>query len=277
MKINNLIPNYQSSGRSTESRLHLTQTVNPAVSQPLPKAGIASGPPSKTPAGLYPDSGVYSKPKSRNISENTGNVAASQDIDKNTNSDATAEVKTSPSPNPFYSELSQREKLEVAELRMADIEVKAHERAHLAAAGQYARSGANYKYVRGPDGKDYAVAGEVQIDMSEESTPQMTITKMDVVQRAALAPANPSAQDRQVAAGAVKRKLAASEELRLQRNMETAKQKEKVTTETERKQTASGPAKDDQASQTQTPANDITTPSFPLFSRSSSKWIDIKV
>ncbi len=278
MKINNLIPNYQFPGRSTESRLHPPQTMNPAVLQPLPEAGIASGPPPKTPTELYSGSGVYSKPKSRDASENTGNVAASQDTDKNTNNDATAEAKSSSSPNLYDSKLSQREKLEVAELRMADMEVKSHERAHLAAAGQYARSGANYKYVRGPDGKEYAVAGEVQIDTSEESTPQMTITKMDVVQRAALAPANPSAQDRQVAAGAVNRKLAAYEELRLQRNLESAKQKEKATTETEKKQTAYDPAKeDDQTSRTKTPANDITTPSSPLFSRSFYKEIDIKV
>lgn len=279
MKINNLIPNYQFSGSNTESRLNPSQTANPAEVQPLQEAGIASGPPPKTSAGdLNSGPGVYSKPKSGDASENSRNVSVSQDINKNINNDATAEAKSSPSPNPFDKNLSQREKLEVAELRMADMEVKSHERAHLAAAGQYARSGANYKYVQGPDGKNYAVAGEVQIDSSEESTPQMTITKMEVVQRAALAPVNPSAQDRQVAAGAMNRKLAAYEELRLQRNLESAQQKEKETTETEKKQTSYAPEKnDDQTSRTQPPANDITTPSFPLFSRSFSKRIDIKI
>jgi hypothetical protein len=100
-------------------------------------------------------------------------------------------------------ELSEEEKQEIAELKKRDKEVKAHERAHVAAGGQYVRGGAQYEYEVGPDGHRYAVGGEVSIDTSPVSgDPQATIRKMQVVKAAALAPADPSAQDRAVAAKA---------------------------------------------------------------------------
>lgn len=99
--------------------------------------------------------------------------------------------------------LTEDEQAEVDELKKADTEVRAHEAAHLAAAGQYARGGANFEYTTGPDGKQYATGGEVQIDTSPiPDDPEATIRKMEVVYRAALAPQKPSAQDRRVAADA---------------------------------------------------------------------------
>jgi len=56
--------------------------------------------------------------------------------------------------------------------------------------------------VRGPFGKFYAVGGEVSIDMGEAATPQATIQKLKKVIKAALAPLDPSSQDRKVAAQA---------------------------------------------------------------------------
>jgi len=99
-------------------------------------------------------------------------------------------------------ELTDAEKRVVEQLKKRDAEVKAHERAHLAAGGPYVSGGATFEYQRGPDGKNYAVGGEVSIDVSSESTPEATIRKMQVVRRAALAPADPSSQDRSVAAKA---------------------------------------------------------------------------
>ena len=61
---------------------------------------------------------------------------------------------------------------------------------------------ASYQHQRGPDGKMYAMGGEVKIDTSREKDPQNTITKMQQVKRAALAPSQPSGQDRSVAARA---------------------------------------------------------------------------
>ena len=92
---------------------------------------------------------------------------------------------------------------QVDKLKQRDTEVRQHEQAHLAAAGPYARGGPTFEYQTGPDGKRYAVGGEVQIDTSPvEGDPQATIQKMQAVRAAALAPAEPSAQDRSVAAKA---------------------------------------------------------------------------
>ncbi len=103
----------------------------------------------------------------------------------------------------------------VAQLQEADIKVKAHEMAHLAAAGGYATGGASYQYQQGPDGKKYAVGGEVPIDIGKESSPEQTITKMRIVRQAALAPADPSPQDQKVAARATLNIAEASQELKL--------------------------------------------------------------
>jgi hypothetical protein len=98
--------------------------------------------------------------------------------------------------------LSSEEKQQVNDLKRRDAEVKAHEQAHMAAGGGVVQGGASYEYQRGPDGRTYAVGGEVQIDVSAENTPEATIAKMQQVQRAALAPAQPSGTDRAVAARA---------------------------------------------------------------------------
>lgn len=91
----------------------------------------------------------------------------------------------------------------IRELQARDREVRAHERAHLAAAGPHAAGGVAYTFETGPDGRRYAVGGEVQIDTAPVAgDPAATLAKALQVQRAALAPAEPSAQDRRVAAEA---------------------------------------------------------------------------
>jgi hypothetical protein len=92
---------------------------------------------------------------------------------------------------------------EVRQLAETDRKVRAHEAAHMAAGGQYIRGGATFQYQKGPDGKMYAVGGEVSIDVSPvRNDPRATISKMEVVKSAAMAPANPSGQDRAVASAA---------------------------------------------------------------------------
>ena len=91
----------------------------------------------------------------------------------------------------------------VDQLKARDREVRAHEMAHLSAAGSYAMGGMNLSYQRGPDGQQYAIGGSVQIDTSAiAGDPEATIQKGRVVQQAALAPAEPSSQDRKVASAA---------------------------------------------------------------------------
>ena len=95
------------------------------------------------------------------------------------------------------------EQAEIAELKRRDQEVRQHEAAHVATGGAYVRGGASYTYQPGPDGKRYAVGGEVSIDASlVANNPEATIAKMGQVRAAALAPANPSGQDLAVAAQA---------------------------------------------------------------------------
>jgi hypothetical protein len=98
---------------------------------------------------------------------------------------------------------AEKDMQEAQKLAQRDREVRAHEAAHAAAGGQYVRGGATFQYQKGPDGKMYAVGGEVSIDSSPvKGDPRATIAKMQTVQRAALAPADPSGQDRAVAAAA---------------------------------------------------------------------------
>lgn len=102
---------------------------------------------------------------------------------------------------------------ELEELKARDREVRTHEAAHQSVGGQHAGS-VSYTYSRGPDGVQYATGGEVPIDVSPvANNPQATIEKMRVVQAAALAPAEPSSQDRQVAAQAMQTMLQAQVEL----------------------------------------------------------------
>lgn len=98
---------------------------------------------------------------------------------------------------------TSREYRELQELKKRDREVRQHEQAHVAAGGAHVKGGPSFEYNRGPDGKLYAVGGEVQIDTSPiPGDPAATIRKLEVVQRAASAPAEPSSQDRAVAAQA---------------------------------------------------------------------------
>jgi hypothetical protein len=118
-------------------------------------------------------------------------------------------------------ELNEDQKQQVRELKKRDAEVKSHEQAHMASGGGLVQGGASFEYQSGPDGRMYAVGGEVKIDMSAERTPEATIRKMQQVRRAALAPAEPSGTDRAVAAQAAQIEAQARME-RSQENAESA-------------------------------------------------------
>jgi len=108
--------------------------------------------------------------------------------------------------------LTPEEEKVVQELKVIDAEVHAHEQAHRAAAGDLAGA-PSYSYETGPDGQRYAVAGEVSIDVSAEKDPEATIAKMERVRRAAMAPAQPSGADYQVASKAAANEMKARQEL----------------------------------------------------------------
>ncbi len=121
------------------------------------------------------------------------------------------------------AEAKAAEDQELRELQASDQEVRAHESAHKSAAGQHGGA-VSFDYKKGPDGRLYAVGGEVSIDTSNESTPEATVAKMRQVQAAAMAPASPSGQDRAVAAAASAKSTAASRELQSEKQNDATDQ-----------------------------------------------------
>lgn len=108
------------------------------------------------------------------------------------------EPSTEKDPSEVFAEEKQ-----INDLRQRDQEVRSHELAHSSVGGS--TTGApSYSFEVGPDGKKYAVDGEVSVDLSGVSgNPRATIAKMQKVYAAALAPVNPSVQDNRVASSAV--------------------------------------------------------------------------
>ncbi|MCU7553531.1 putative metalloprotease CJM1_0395 family protein [Alteromonas sp. ASW11-19] len=110
------------------------------------------------------------------------------------------------------AEQQQQEQQEVQRLKERDKEVRTHEKAHAAIGGQYAGA-PQYQLTTGPDGKRYATDGEVSIDISDARSPEQTLRKMQQVRAAALAPAQPSAQDLKVAAEASQKAFEARQDI----------------------------------------------------------------
>lgn len=119
--------------------------------------------------------------------------------------------------------LTPEQQRQVEALKQADARVRRHEQAHIAVGGDLIRGGATYSYTIGPDQKRYAVAGEVSIDTSPADTPEATIPKARHIHETALAPADPSPQDRSVASIAVQMENQARSEVRAQK-VEEARQ-----------------------------------------------------
>lgn len=124
-----------------------------------------------------------------------------------------AEQAGQSSPGNQAAQLSESERKQVQELKKQDAEIHRHEQAHAAVGGQYAGA-PQYGYTTGPDGQRYANSGHVAIDVTPiAGDPKATIEKMNVVQRAANAPAEPSSADRAVAARAAAAMQTAQAEL----------------------------------------------------------------
>ena len=112
------------------------------------------------------------------------------------------------------TELSEQDLQQLQKLKARDRVVRAHESAHVAAGSGIVRGGTNFSFQRGPDGVQYAVGGEVKIDASKVAgDPEATLQKAERIQAAALAPAQPSSQDRTVAAKAAQMAIEARAEI----------------------------------------------------------------
>ena len=128
-----------------------------------------------------------------------------------------SEEADAPSDALGDEELSSDDQQAVSALKQRDREVRAHEQTHRSVGGQYAGS-IHLDYQVGPDGGRYAVAGSTQIDVAPvQGDPAATLRKMEVVQRAATAPASPSGADHQVAAQASQHAQRARAELAAER------------------------------------------------------------
>jgi hypothetical protein len=122
------------------------------------------------------------------------------------------------SQEPSADGLNADEREIVRQMAARDREVHQHEQAHARAGGAQAGS-PSFSYQTGPDGKRYAVSGEVPIDTAPvPDDPEATIAKMSVVISAALAPASPSMPDRRIAAQAASTRLEAIAELAASRS-----------------------------------------------------------
>ena len=142
-----------------------------------------------------------------------GSAAAGESAVAESEADGDA-TKTGKGALAGEQELTEEEQQRVEELKARDREVRQHEQAHSAAGGQYTRGGPQYEYTSGPDNKRYATGGEVSIDVSKVAdNPRATIGKMQVVYRAAMAPAEPSSADRAIAGEAKQREAEARREL----------------------------------------------------------------
>jgi hypothetical protein len=104
--------------------------------------------------------------------------------------------------------LTAEQQRQVAWLQQRDTHVRQHEAAHQAAGGSLT-GGASFSYQFGPDGRGYAVGGEVPVRLATGRTPEETISNARQARRAALAPADPSAADLAVANSASQMEQAA--------------------------------------------------------------------
>ena len=183
--------------------------------------GISPDIPQREPAGFAPRVDEYTPSlTSRPNYENSQNLAGSSAIQaaisayRATDTEELDEISEENTERQQGEELSDEERQIVEELKARDAEVRAHEQAHAAVGGAYISGGISYTMQTGPDGKQYAIGGEVSIDTSPvRGDPEATLEKMQTIQSAAMAPANPSDADRAVAAAAAQTAAAARAEL----------------------------------------------------------------
>lgn len=166
--------------------------------------------------------------------QNVKELGSTQESQEDSTKETTEEKRNTQMVNG--KELEPDEVQYVRELESIDRNVKAHEAAHIAAGGGVVSGGASYGYTRGPDGKMYAVSGEVPISMKKGKTPEETIQNARQIVAAAMAPADPSPQDYKVAASAMQMESQARVEQsqeKIQENEENLKEEEQKRQEQE--------------------------------------------
>jgi hypothetical protein len=179
----------------------LTQSENSGAEKGLGSEFDRAKTPGQTPPAL-----TYERPQANQNQSLEGQTGQSKD---NANDESAGREEAE---GRQQDQQQQTDDSQLNELKQRDLEVRAHEKAHAAIGGQYAAA-PQYDFKAGPDGRQYATDGEVSIDISEGSTPEETIRKMQQVKAAALAPAEPSPQDLRVAAEASQKSVEARNEI----------------------------------------------------------------
>ena len=173
--------------------------------------------------GVYstPEGAAHAVPRSMDLRHQKEQKSPPGTDSVTISKEAKRESAIARSENATSSDANQTdvEQRKVKDLKMRDRQVRAHEQAHLSTAGSLAKGGVSFEYQTGPDGKRYAVGGEVSIDTTPvKGDPEATIQKAGRIRAAAMAPADPSAQDRIVAAEADTMAVKARLELTQQNN-----------------------------------------------------------
>ncbi|MDE2429840.1 MAG: catalase [Burkholderiales bacterium] len=186
---------------------------------------------------IHSGNGTLSPPAETSTGKTDKNADASQ---TSRSQDAGSQAVSGAAASSASVKLSEQARTLLSQLKASDAHVRAHELAHLAAAGGLANGGPSFTYERGPDGQSYAVGGEVSIDTSPGNTPEETIARARTIQAAALAPADPSGQDIAVAASARQMEQQAQAELQLQRAAEIQQAYQQATSGSEARTSGKG-------------------------------------
>ncbi|MFT4578158.1 MAG: hypothetical protein ACI9UO_000977 [Nitrospinales bacterium] len=165
-------------------------------------------------------------------SGNSSSESSSTEIDLATESEGEEDSNSQSTGPKTELQLTEDERRILNQLQARDAEVRAHEAAHLAAAGPHANGAPTFEFETGPDGRQYATGGEVSIDSSPvPGDPEATARKAQTIKRAALAPREPSGQDRQVAAQAAQLEAQARQQIQAEKAEESKEAREKSTEE----------------------------------------------
>ncbi|MDN4502982.1 putative metalloprotease CJM1_0395 family protein [Alteromonadaceae bacterium BrNp21-10] len=182
--------NTESARRDNQLRETIPQTAG--AEQSAAESGLGSESDRVKSAGQPPHPVTYEKPQSQQQQQSANQTDVSKD---------NADDPSAGKQDAQEQQRQQAEHQEVSDLKERDVEVRNHEQSHSHVGGKHAGA-PSYEFEVGPDGNRYAVSGEVSIDISEASTPEETLNKMQQVKAAALAPNEPSAQDLRVASEA---------------------------------------------------------------------------
>jgi hypothetical protein len=203
---------------------------------------LSSISPPPVPIAGYASQSVARPARSEGVTDSISNRTDTNRTDTESRTTVSTEGEARQRPQQQTAEERQQQQV-IQQLSARDREVRQHEMAHQA-AGAGLTGAVSYSYQRGPDGRMYAVGGEVSIDTSPVSgDPRATLEKAEAIIRAAMAPAEPSPQDYRVAASA--RAMAAETRAELAR-MEEAEAEDESGTRPEQDERSAETRQDDE-------------------------------